>query len=296
MTGTSVAAVVVTYNRANKLSKVLDAILAQDTKPDAIFVIDNASSDNTSDVIAGKNSLIIEHIQLPENIGGAGGFHEGMKIGYDEGYDFLWIMDDDCYAEPDALALLQEGLKKFEDSYVYQPSFACSAVKWTDRSLCEMNTPSPVWDWPRFYSSATPYFLVDSCSFVSVLIPRWAIATHGLPIKEYFIWHDDVEYTQRLAQTYPGIYCPESIVIHDTPENIGVNFGLITKDNLWKFRYGARNQSSFRWERNGIYGTLYLLRMVHIQMRDGNVPTKLRLKIYKDVIQGIFFKPTRIKV
>lgn len=294
--GTSTAAVIVTYNRADKLSKVIDGVLQQDKRLDAVFVIDNNSTDDTAAVVASKKSNIIHHLELPENIGGAGGFFEGIKAAYGDGYDFLWIMDDDCYPEPNALSELVGGLQTFEDSHARQPSFACSAVHWTNGDICEMNIPVPVWDWQRFYSNKTPNFLVGSCSFVSVLIPRWAIARHGLPIKEYFIWYDDAEYTQRLAGTYPGIYCPNSKVVHDIPENKGVNFSLVNEENVWKFLYGARNQSSYRWETQGIYGTLSFFRFVHTQMREGQVATRLRLKVFGAVIKGVFFHPQRVGV
>jgi len=36
----------------------------------------------------------------------AGGFHEGVKRAYDEGYDWLWLMDDDVEPVPDALSTM----------------------------------------------------------------------------------------------------------------------------------------------------------------------------------------------
>ncbi len=285
------AAVIVTFNRSGKLSKVIDTVMAQTVRPDVIYVIDNASTDDTGDVVAAKADDTIRYVRLPENVGGAGGFHAGMKLAYDQGVDFMWIMDDDAYPEPDALKILLNGISDFEERFRWRPSFACSQVKWVDGTLCEMNTPGPVWDWPRFYSPETPYFLVRSCSFVSVLIPRWAVEKHGLPIKEYFIWYDDAEYTQRIAKSYPGIFCPNSIVIHDTPENKGVNYSLVNEQNLWKFRYGARNETSFRRREQGLPGVLAFAYHVNKQMQGGNVPRKLRRTIYRAIAEGLTFRP-----
>jgi GT2 family glycosyltransferase len=287
----SVAVVIVTFNRSAKLSKVIDAVCAQTVKPDAIYIIDNASTDDTPKVIAKKPDTTIHHIRLPENIGGAGGFHEGIKLAYAEGHDYLWISDDDAYPEPDAVEKLLFQIQDFEERTAWKPGFACSMVKWTDGSLCEMNVPKPIWDWPRFYSAETPCLLVESCSFVSVLVPRWAIEKHGLPIKEYFIWHDDTEYTQRLSQSYPGLFCPDSVVVHDTPENQGVHFGLVNTSNLWKFKYGARNESSKRHRTQGLYGVLAFVHNVRGQMAAGKVPRGLRRQIYAAIWRGLFFRP-----
>ncbi len=291
--GTSTAAVIVTFNRCGKLRLVMDALLKQSRMPDRIFVIDNASTDETAEYLQAmeQEHALIQHVRLPKNIGGAGGFYEGTKIAYEEGYDYIWLSDDDAYPEPSALELLVHGIRDFQDKYSWRPSFACSAVKWTDRDLCEMNTPTPVWDWPRFYSAETPYFLVGSCSFVSVLVPRWAVQAHGYPIKDYFIWYDDAEYTQRLAQSYPGIYCPESIVIHDVPENKGVNYELVNENNIWKFRYGARNEASYRRRKQGALGVAMFVYGVWKQMRAGNVERRHRIDILRAIWKGVRFTP-----
>ncbi len=288
---TTLAAVVVTYNRSAKLARVLDALAAQSRRPDAIYVIDNASTDDTAQVLEARDDAGLQHIRLSENIGGAGGFHEGIKLAYKEGHDFLWVSDDDAYPEPDAIERLLSRLAEFESRTEWRPPFACSMVKWIDGDLCEMNIPQPVWDWPRFYAAETPYMLVGSCSFVSVLLPRWAIERHGLPIKDYFIWHDDVEYTMRLARSYPGLYVPESVVIHDTPENKGVNYGLVTEANLWKFKYGARNETSRRWRDQGAYGVAAFAYGVRGQLRAAAVPIGLRREIYKAMWRGLRFQP-----
>ncbi|SIS97283.1 glycosyltransferase family 2 protein [Paracoccus saliphilus] len=290
---TNTTAVIVTYNRSAKLMKVLDALERQSLSLDTILIVDNASTDDTQDRVEAyaKDMPVIRYLRLPENVGGAGGFHEGIKAAYMQGAHYIWVSDDDAYPEPDALQKLQEAIIEFEDSYQWRPSFACSRVEWTDGSLCEMNTPHPVWDWARFVRPGKAWALVDSCSFVSVLIPRWAVKEHGLPIADYFIWFDDAEYTRRLSRSYPGIFCPESRVTHDTPDNRGVNFGLVNDKSLWKFKYGARNETSFRRREQGFPGVVAYIYSVHQQMKKGRIPWKLRWKIFRSILRGMAFRP-----
>ena len=287
----TVAAVIVTFNRSAKLMKVLDSLDGQTRKPDCIYVIDNASTDDTLAMMDERARDDIKHICLPENIGGAGGFNAGVKAAYADGYDLMWISDDDAYPHPDALEKLIDSLENFADATTNWPSFACSAVKFTDDTWCEMNTPATVWDWPRFYSPELPYFLVGSCSFVSVLVPRWAVKEHGFPIKDYFIWFDDAEYTRRLAKSYPGLFVPDSIVTHDAGVNQGVNYGLINKQNVWKYSYGARNETSFRRREQGLVGVMAFVYMVCKQMSEARLSRTLRLRIYKQIWKGFWFKP-----
>ncbi|TJZ93246.1 glycosyltransferase [Paracoccus gahaiensis] len=287
------AAVIVTFNRSAKLMKVLDALQAQTLRPDIILVVDNASTDDTAALVAarGTEDPSIRHLRLPKNLGGAGGFHAGMKAAYQMGAQYFWISDDDAYPEPGAIAALHDALTGFQTQHGWRPSFACSRVDWIDGTLCEMNCPRPVWDWARFVRADAPWVLVDSCSFVSVMIPRWAITEHGLPIAEYFIWFDDAEYTRRIARSYPGLFVPESVVIHDTPDNRGVNFGLIDAKSLWKFRYGARNEASWRRRQGGLLSVLAYAYGVRGQMKRAGIPGRFRRDIYLALIKGYGFRP-----
>ncbi|WP_411958368.1 glycosyltransferase family 2 protein [Paracoccus homiensis] len=287
------AAVIVTFNRSGKLMKVLDALAAQTMRPDVVLVVDNASTDDTAELVAAraKEDPSIRHLRLPENVGGAGGFHAGMKAAYQMGAQYFWISDDDAYPEPDAIEKLHGALTDFQSENTWRPSFACSRVEWIDGSLCEMNCPRTVWDWARFVQPGKAWALVDSCSFVSVMIPRWAVAKHGLPIADYFIWFDDAEYTRRIARSYPGIFVPESRVIHDTPDNRGVNFGLVDEKSLWKFKYGARNETSFRRREGGLINVLAYVYGVRRQMRAHDVPKSLRREVYKAIFRGLSFRP-----
>ena len=287
------AAVVVTYNRSDKLVRVLDALDRQTEVPDLIFVVDNASTDDTEELVTrlAAERPNLRHVRLPENLGGAGGFNAGIKEAYASGAKYLWVSDDDAYPEPDAIEKLREAIVSFETENLSRPSFACSRVEWIDGSMCEMNTPQPVWDWPRYMTSQQGRALVASCSFVSVLIPRWAVRANGLPIADYFIWFDDAEYTLRLSRSYPGVFVPESRVVHDTPENKGVNYGLVSDKTIWKFRYGARNEASYHFRERGFVGLAGFLVRARSQMRGGNVRKPLRKEVYKAILSGYRFQP-----
>ena len=53
----TVAVVVVTFNRADLLARMLDGLAAQTHRPDAVFVVDNASTDHTREVLEARNDL-----------------------------------------------------------------------------------------------------------------------------------------------------------------------------------------------------------------------------------------------
>lgn len=203
-----VCAVIVTFNRKDLLRECLQAVLSQTRPPDHVLVVDNASTDGSREMVQ-REFPDVEVLSLPENQGSAGGFHEGIKRAYEEGYDWIWVMDDDVIPTDSALkALLQskECLK--------QQSIRCDAigskVVWIDGRLHPMNLP-----WPRSLTkvkgcSAQRVALI---SFASIMINRTAVAQKGLPRKAFFIWNDDWEYFLRFDRVF---YTPSSIVVHKT--------------------------------------------------------------------------------
>jgi GT2 family glycosyltransferase len=104
------AAVVVAFNRKKLLTECLDGLLRQSLPLDAIYVVDNASTDGT-DAYLQKNGYLdepqIRYIRLPVNSGGAGGFYHGVRVAFEAGYDWIWLMDDDTEPEANALKLME---------------------------------------------------------------------------------------------------------------------------------------------------------------------------------------------
>jgi len=289
-----VAAVVVTFNRLDKLKTVIASIEAQTYAPDRLIIVNNASTDGTDAYLRDlKTVLPLEIVSLPTNTGGAGGFSAGMERGYQRGADFVWIMDDDCYPTPDALAKLHGGFIGAVDELGPDVPFACSLVKYIDGSICEMNNPVTTWDWGRLISQGQQSVMVKSCSFVSVLIPRWVIEKHGLPYSEYFIWFDDHEYTLRVTAVCPGVQVLDSTVVHDMGDNKGVNFGMINDANAWKFAHGIRNEGSFRLHHQSFYAYLVLCARVAVMMRRGGVAPALQRRMYGQLVKAIRFNPAR---
>ena len=287
-----VAAVIVTYNRLAKLPKTLETVLAQSHECEWIVVVNNNSTDGTREYLDGLEHPKLVVLHLDENLGGAGGFEHGMAHGYNLGADYVWIMDDDCYPEERALEVLLKQRHKSSQALGYEVPFACSLVKFIDGSLCEMNNPITTWDWPRAYLAGLNSLLVAECTFVSVLVPRWAIEEQGLPLGEYFIWFDDKEYTKRLHKHYgAGIIAMDSVVVHDMGVNAGVNYRQVDESNVWKFEKGARNQASYRLRNEGRLSYLLYYRRIVAEMREGGVAADIKKRMRAALKEARSFDP-----
>ncbi|WP_251717096.1 glycosyltransferase family 2 protein [Lactobacillus agrestimuris] len=231
------AAIVVTYNRKKLLSECIKKLKEQTEKVD-IIIIDNMSTDGTSEMLKSleKSHEIIYHA-TGKNIGGAGGFHEGIKLAYRLGYKFFWLMDDDCLPTKDALKNLKVIDKKIGGNY----GFLCSKVLWIDNNICKMNIPKisiskKVED---FNSEIVP---IKMGTFVSFYLKREVVKEIGLPIKEFFIWGDDLEYSQRISNKYPSYLVNTSVVVHKTKNNSGSNIAIDDFQRINRYRLAYRNE------------------------------------------------------
>src|SRR5690606_18523667 len=124
-------------NRADLLREALDALAAQTRPPDAVIVIDNASTDDSA-AVAAQHPVVTRLVSLERNTGGAGGFAAGLAVALDDpGLDFVWLMDDDTIPTPDALTELLRVREELGDS----PPLLGSRVVWTTGEDHPMNRP-----------------------------------------------------------------------------------------------------------------------------------------------------------
>lgn len=203
----SVAIVVVTHNRRAMLEATLRACLAQPAQ--RLFVVNNASSDGTRDYLdrlaAGEPRLVVRH--LPVNIGGAGGFAEGMRLAYEAGYDWLWLMDDDVEPTPGALQALVTRAAEIDRPCCLYPAKRCADGRIFDfeyavsrRTLRRRRVSS------LGHLEAGALVPSNSGNFEGAFLHRDVVATIGFPDTRFFICWDDAFYGLRAAESMQCYY------------------------------------------------------------------------------------------
>jgi GT2 family glycosyltransferase len=207
MTPDRIGAVVVTFNRKQLLTECIDALLKQSRQLDAIFIVDNASSDGTQSYLQDRGYFdfpLITFIRLNQNMGGAGGFHSGMDAAIKAGLSWVWLMDDDSEPYFDSLETMQVYRQ-------YARVVAIANLK-VDRSGKE--TADGLRFLPKTGLIKTEYEQIRFSSFVGLLISSAAILRIGLPKSEFFIHNDDTEYCMRLRSIGDIALARDSLVAH----------------------------------------------------------------------------------
>lgn len=287
-----VIAVVVTYNRYELLRECLNAISTLTTKPQMVVVVNNASTDKTFAYLSKLDTDPFYKIaNLKDNIGGAGGFSYGIRLAMQEGCDYVWLMDDDTIPQADSLTHLCNCVKSDDNI-----GFANSRVEWIDGTEHIMNMPSYVHkDEPKDSKCR----LIESASFVSLLVKSEAIKRLGLPYKEFFIWCDDLEYTQRIVNAdYKGVLVSDSIVLHKTKENYGPSIDTAPVASAWKFYYGQRNSMFMNRAKYGSGILFYIKELNHLRLAFHNIGKRkateqaiFKKNVLKGFFDGLKFRP-----
>ena len=252
---TKIAAVIVTFNNPLGLKSVLEDLHSQISPLNEIIVVDNASVDDVEKLITPLFSYI-NYIKLNDNTGSAGGFHEGIRLGI-KNNDFIWTLDDDLMLYNDTLLRLLKGLEEVDKIG------EIGAV----RSVCTLR-------------HGKIFETMDSFAWRGTLIKTSAIKKVGLPIKEYFLYCDDAEYSQRLLKSGYKLFFIRNSLMKFSKEN-QTFYGIFGKrigyySDAFRLYYSFRNtihlclkyKLIMRFFRFMLYGIGVILCLV-MQRREG---------------------------
>jgi rhamnopyranosyl-N-acetylglucosaminyl-diphospho-decaprenol beta-1,3/1,4-galactofuranosyltransferase len=210
-----VCAAVVTYNRKDLLRGCLKSLLEQTRVLDQIVVIDNHSSDGTLEMlrsefangVPGKVPFTI--VPLEENRGGAGGFATGLDWAHRNGFDWIWVMDDDIEILPGALAMMlaHQDVSDFIHCRRLAPGFEVILDCMWDLTACSAFNPrAPIM---HKDDNGRPWIAVQWGNFEGALIHRSVIDRIGLPDERFFIAGDDSMYGLEASFRTNVIYVKE---------------------------------------------------------------------------------------
>lgn len=197
----TVAVVVVTYNRADLLARMLTGLAGLDRLPDAVIVVDNASADHTPEVLAAATNPGLQVIRNDDNLGGAGGFHRGVRAAYEGGFDRIWLMDDDVVPAPGCLDVLLA-----EDEACLMAVREDLQGRLVEKAATRFDLRNPLAIRPKTGMVETEYGIraamparveLANVPFEGFMVRREVVEAIGLPDPSYFIFYDDVDYAIR---------------------------------------------------------------------------------------------------
>lgn len=235
------AVVIVTYNRLELLKECLACVCGQTIPFSRVIVVDNHSTDGTAEYLASRSD--VEVIREGENLGGAGGFYDGLHRASQSPYDWVLIIDDDAMIAPDYMEKLLDyanahtGIYGLAGKVVTEGHIDVSHRRRITNRLLYVESNVAAEEYQK------ESFSCDAATFCGLLLQGQKMREIGLPQKGYFLWYDDIEYCLRLQECGGVTVVPAAVLHHKT---VLSKEGMVTKGVLhrigWRQYYGYRNR------------------------------------------------------
>lgn len=239
-------AVIVTFNRLEDLKKCLQKYEEQIEPVDSLIVIDNYSNDGTEEYLNDwkniRSNFKKEVIRLSKNIGGSGGFFEGIKYSMLNGADWIWLHDDDAFIYKDTILNLKNSIEENRQDNIsaicgmvydkenialnHRRRIKKGLIKNKDKCVNELE-----------YKNER--FEINEFSYVGVAINVEKLFKVGITNKDFFIFLDDTEHSYRLSKVGKILCYPKIKIRHDD------KYQKSNHKANWKLYYSVRNNIYF---------------------------------------------------
>lgn len=291
----AIAVVFATMDRSATAVSCVLALARQTLPPDRVVVADNVSSDGTAELLRSLSNLPFPLIviNMQENLGNAGGVREAMEQSFATGADAVWILDDDSWPRPDALAaLLARPLDPYVVRHPLQIDPRTNRFTWP----LQVADGSGGWKLVNTPEELPPGdFIRSRIIWTGALVPREVRDVIGPVNGELFIRGEDEEYPWRFEQAgFTQEAARYAVLDHPGPEKIvhwqifGKHFFYEPDLENWKLYYKVRNMVWLKRKQSGGFSSMkmavtYLIAAILI---DGPGRVFLVWKAVKDGWKG----------
>lgn len=236
--------VICNYNKSAYVVKCIETVLASDYQNFDIYVVDNASTDNSVQAIKENYKDVVTVLENQENLGGSGWFNTGIRKVLEGDYKYVYCLDNDVQITPDAIGALHDFLEKNPKvgmvgskvkhlqmpDYVQQMGlkirFDCFSAE-TLYADCLDSTEIP------------EIVYCDTVAACSVMLPTKVVREVGMMPEDNFIYWDDMEWGYVVSQAgYQVAAIGASVVYHEMSANM-------RRENTFSTYYLWRNQLHF---------------------------------------------------
>jgi len=242
-----VTALIVTCNRREMLSALIEDLLSQSRRPDGIIVVDNGSEDGTVAHVK-EQFPSVRLVEREQNDGHMPGFEIGVKTFFEQDYDAALAIDDDARLKNDTLECLLQAIEShdgLENSAIWCANVTPDAQYFTEPVCLKVGN-----EW-KIYEEFLPevqrkVFESLGGANIGFYIPRAVVQKAGLPWG-ILTFNGEEEYKYRIKQAgFKLYYCLSSIIYHKRHEYSKIKFmgktRFVSKAEPWRAYYELRNR------------------------------------------------------
>lgn len=239
------AAIIVNFNRSDLLRGAIDSLVKQTFGVGKVFVVDNASTDDSLSKLGEASESAIEVLKLPENLGASGGFQRGVETALAADADRLLLMDSDVALAPDCVERLYEVMGRSASVGVTGPKVynlhSMSILQefggWVNWTTADLRRNC--WRHDESVGGVVAGDCeVDYVPACCLLARRSAIEKAGNFDPDWFLYWDDIDWCTRVRNAGFSVEAVASARVH----HFG---GGANKTNLLPVYYGWRNRAVY---------------------------------------------------
>lgn len=254
-----IGAVTVTYNSSQVIDGFLASMLRQTHSNFILYVVDNASSDETLARVARYKDSRISFIPNQRNLGIAEGNNQGTEAALGAGCELILFINNDTEFDPCLLGKLVLGLKEH----------GCDMIA---PKILFHDNQELLWSAGGGFSPLKGYAgyhyglgqvdrgqfdaarVVDHAPACCLLVRKEVFARIGLMDSRYFVYLDDTDFCYRAKRAGLRLfYLPSARLLHKASSLTG------GPESDFSVRYRTRNQIYFMLKHLGLWRGLYYL-------------------------------------
>ena len=244
-----VAVVVLNWNGGDDILNCLTSVSDSTHKAIQIVVVDNGSTDGSSDEIR-KRFTQVHFIDNSENLGFAKGSNQGMEWALDRGIEYTLLLNGDARLHPTAIHELMIAASQANDSVVACPKMYLGSSDPLAEKLWFTYGTVKIWAGlfqnPAFNQVDSPAWSLpcdmEYASGCCMLIPARILREVGMFDESFFAYCEDIDLSLRIRKAgFRLRYVPSAHLWHGSqrPTNRARSASyryLSTRNNLWVVR------------------------------------------------------------
>jgi len=234
-----VGIVILTYNRVEVLKDCLLSILESTYRNYVVIIVDNASTDGTSDVIMSQFPSA-RLVRSEVNLGYTGGNNLGIKYALrKENCDYVFILNDDTIVNPNSMTKLINVAETNSKIGIVNPKILDSETR---SRMCKRYGKYNFYLGIGYSSLLNKNGIeeIDLMRGTSFLLKKEVIEKIGLMDENFFLYFDEADLSYRVKKAgYIIVYVPTAIVYHQILHSFS---GTINPIVLY---YSTRNELLF---------------------------------------------------
>lgn len=247
----SVAVAILNFRNFADTIACIESVLCVDWPQLHVYVVDNASGNGSTEEIGtflarsesarGRVSLY----ESPRNDGFASGNNIAIRQAMDDGFDYVWVLNNDTIVESDSVACFLRAAARYQSSGRKVGPIGAKIVDYGREGTIQgvggsynvitgrvHHIGGGQLDRGQFDDPALAEEL-DYPLGVSMFVSRHFIEEVGLLSEDYFLYFEEIDWCRRARRLGWSIgYCPDVRVMHKQGASIGSNTDATLRSEL----------------------------------------------------------------